>query len=123
MVTTPNAELAYKVLDHIDAHPDSWDQSSWVCGTTACFAGWAVRLSGATIDGQGGSDGEVVDGPPELVGLTVEEAAYEALGIDVETSGWTVASYTEWLFHDRHTRNDLGRRVAEIFGPRPAATS
>jgi hypothetical protein len=47
---TPNAELAYKVLDHIDAHPQQWRQGWWFteldCGTAACFAGWACVLSG-----------------------------------------------------------------------------
>lgn len=35
--TKPNAELAYAVLDQIDAHPETWDQGDWDCGTTACF--------------------------------------------------------------------------------------
>lgn len=48
-------ELAQKVLDHVEAHPDQHDQSIWVdnpapdatslCNTTACLAGWAVLLN------------------------------------------------------------------------------
>lgn len=52
---TPNAELAYRTLDQIDASPEHWRQSSWVCGTSYCFGGWAVVLSG----GQLNEDGEV----------------------------------------------------------------
>jgi hypothetical protein len=49
-MAAPNATLAYRVLDHIDADPDRHDQNVWVertdCGTVACFAGWVVLLSG-----------------------------------------------------------------------------
>lgn len=50
-------ELAQKVLDHVEAHPEQHDNSIWVntgqttveqgslCGTTACLAGWAVLLN------------------------------------------------------------------------------
>lgn len=107
---TPNAALAYAVLDQIDAHPDSWNQEIWDCGTTACFAGWAVRLSGGTSDGS-----EVVAGPAELVGEHVEYAAYKALGI----GEFHNACQDEWLFDADNDREDLGHLVAEIFGPRP----
>jgi hypothetical protein len=109
---TPNAELAYKVLDHIDAHPETWDQATWDCGTTACFAGWALRLSG------GYSENDVVYGPPSLAGMTVERAAYKVLRIDEASSGPDA-----WLFDQDNTREDLGRLVAEIFGPRPESAS
>lgn len=35
-----------KVLDQITQHPETWDQYTWHCGTTHCFAGWAQILSG-----------------------------------------------------------------------------
>ena len=35
-----------RVLDQIEQHPDTWDQSQWHCGSTHCFAGWAQLLSG-----------------------------------------------------------------------------
>ena len=37
-----------RVLDQIEQHPDTWDQSQWHCGSTHCFAGWAQLLSGKT---------------------------------------------------------------------------
>ena len=54
--SAPNAELAYRVLDHIDANPQQWDQGRWIgqaeCGTVACFASsllfclWIVSANG-----------------------------------------------------------------------------
>jgi len=45
-----NQELAKKVLDHILAHPEEHDQSTWgikaECGTVACIAGWTCILAG-----------------------------------------------------------------------------
>lgn len=34
-----------KVLTQIKAHPETWTQRSWECGTSACFCGWARRFS------------------------------------------------------------------------------
>jgi hypothetical protein len=115
-VTAPNAELAYRVLDRIDADPKVWDQSVWSCGTTACFAGHAVLLSGGILDGS-----DVVDGPEDLVGHQVEQAAYRALGID-EDRAW-LGDDRDWLFAQTNDRATLGRFVAEIFGPRPERAS
>lgn len=45
-----NTDLALDVWEQIKATPDKWNQNSWRrfddCGTTMCFAGWAVQLSG-----------------------------------------------------------------------------
>lgn len=111
--TTPNAALAYRVLDQIDADPKSWNQGTWDCGTAACFAGWAVRLSGGkSLDRD--NDTYVVEGPDEIVGLPVDEAAVELLRHTCELPGLRGD-----LFAGSNTRADLGRLVAEIFGPRP----
>lgn len=53
-MTTPNVPLMLKVLEHITAHPDEHDQHTWAtraphCGTTYCFAGWAVVLTGHDV--------------------------------------------------------------------------
>jgi len=49
-----NAPLMFKTLDHIDAHPDEYNQGEWAtkgpCGTVACFAGTAVMLAGHEFD-------------------------------------------------------------------------
>ncbi len=118
--TKPNAELAYAVLDHIDAHPESWNQGKWWCGTGGCFAGWACALSGENpvhADYSWLAGGiHVSDRAAELLGFDDEEqmwnATYEALGEpdDEDMIG---------LFHGANTRADLGRIVEALFGPRP----
>lgn len=114
-MSKPNAELAYAVLDQIDAHPETWNQGIWDCGTAACFAGWAVRLSGGrslNID----METRVISGPEHIVGLPVEEAAEELLGYS------QLGDIDDDLFDGCNTRERLGLLVAEIFGPRPGGT-
>lgn len=38
-------DLAYATLDYIREHPGEWDQTTWICGATACFAGHALVLA------------------------------------------------------------------------------
>lgn len=118
-MTTPNAELAYKVLDHIDAHPEQWQQDLYIgkteCGTVACFAGWTVLLSGGVPHHWSGRSDDVTaevifDGNEE----SVSYRAQLLLGAD----RWV----REDLFDVYNTREDLGRLVEEIFGPRPKPT-
>jgi hypothetical protein len=117
-VTTPNAELAYRVLDRIDAEPYRWIQGDWAtetdCGTAYCFAGWAVVLAGREPVWDYGecsyvADDRGVDEGTQFIG----DAAREALGVEDTGS----------LFDGFNTREDLGRIVAEIFGPRPDAAA
>ncbi len=116
---TPNAELAYRILDQIDADPESWRQSYWFtltdCGTAGCLAGWACMLSGDKASPYGDltvgdtfAFVETADGQR----VHAEDRAMELLGIELDDA------YR--LFSDTNTREDLGRLVAEIFGPRPA---
>lgn len=48
-----NDVLIDKVMDYLREHPKEWDQRYWVestpCGTTACFAGHTMLLSGYTV--------------------------------------------------------------------------
>lgn len=46
-----NIGLMKRVLDQIETHPETHDQSRWVntCRTMACVAGWASILSGDEI--------------------------------------------------------------------------
>lgn len=45
-----NREHYQQVLDQITAHPETWNQSLWHCGTTHCFAGWAQLLAGLPVN-------------------------------------------------------------------------
>lgn len=116
----PNAQLAYMVLDHIDAHPEQWQQGQWIgnaeCGTVGCFAGWAVLLSGGHLDSESG----LVTGLEGMDGLEVWEASDALLNIGPD------------YLNDRdlpdpydglRNRESLGQAVAEIFGPRPVVES
>jgi hypothetical protein len=128
-MTKPNAELAYRVLDHIDAHPEQWNQGRWIgkseCQTVGCFAGWAVLLSGA----------EPIDFGSDWMdnGLTY------TTGVEFEGESWTVSQLAQrllradrWLdegydderdlFDGDNTREVLGHLVAEIFGLRPVGS-
>jgi hypothetical protein len=121
----PNAELAWRVLDHIDAHPEQWNQGLYIgkaeCGTVGCFAGWTVLLSGAQPI-YGATTGYQtayieVDGRFKHVG----DYAEELLGV----SRWAdEGTDEEWdLFHEGNTREDLERLVGQMFGPRPTAST
>lgn len=133
-MTGPNTPLAYLVLDHIDAHPDSWDQADWGrkndCGTRACFAGWAVLLAGgeAQADSTGNWATVTVEGKTFH---SIRTAAMLVLGIedDEVPSTRRLCSCCDdvddscGLFDGTNTRVALGRFVEELFGPRPAVTS
>jgi hypothetical protein len=117
--TTPNAELAYRVLDHIDANPSKHDQRHW-CGTAQCFAGWAVELAGerpisreepyVLVDGQ---EIHVGHRAAQLLGFRSEEALNQAAFNEIGE----VDEYE--LFSSNNTREDLGSIVEAAFGPRP----
>lgn len=127
-MTAPNAALAYQVLDHIDAHPESWDQKRWWCGTSGCFAGWTVELSGEQINGIS----QVRTGPGVFDVVHVGERAAQLLGFDGEAeldkAAWAALGKPDLesldadefeLFSALNTRSDLGRIVKAVFGPRP----
>lgn len=126
----PNAELAYKVLDHIDAHPDQWDQDVWWtdqhyagCGSAGCFAGWAVVLSGGRIEFDGFNS--IITGLAELDGAHVSDAAAQLLNADPYTADPDGGrdGCDLYLFSGGNDRTDLGRAVELIFGPRPGDAS
>jgi hypothetical protein len=45
-----NIENLKRVVAHIEAHPETWNQSEWHCGTTHCLAGHAQIISGKKPD-------------------------------------------------------------------------
>lgn len=122
MVNAPNAELAYKVLDlalansaHLDM--DQWssglvdlsDLTAQGCGTTACYAGWTAAHAGYKVH----ISGNLYDASGDHAASSVETFAARLLGITDEQA--------DDLFYV--DEDDLPDAVAEIFGPRPAATS
>ena len=119
--TTPNAKLAYQVLDRIDADPSGHMQDIWIatasCGTVACFAGWACLLSG--------DQAEYEEDEPEAEEVRIAgsvEISYiptrAARLLGITPDGGTRTGYR--LFEPHHDRETLGDIVEEIFGPRPA---
>lgn len=122
----PNVELLRRVLAHIEAHPEQWDQLSYRalvdCGTAYCFAGHVVGLTGgrwsAPIGAEDADDDD--DELPPLedcvdVGDVIQHVSYYAqnqLGI---TSG-----QADELFSPGNTLDDLRRIVGRICGDREA---
>jgi hypothetical protein len=106
------------VLDHIDAHPESWDQDTYgtcttdpeqtptSCNTAACIAGWTVVLASPLplyfderdgylrIDNRGNYYIGVPEEAAELLDLPQNRAYYR----DYDEAG---------LFHTSNTREDL----------------
>lgn len=127
-MTTPNAELAYQVLDHIDDHPEQWRQDLYIgkseCGTVACFAGWTVLLSGDAPVYDGDRD-YVIRGLPTTAAVRVGHGETTTVShraqVLLRAGRWVREGYEDEadLFDQYNTREDLGRLVAEIFGPRP----
>lgn len=125
-MTTPNAELAYKVLDHIDAHPEQWNQGVYIgkaeCGTVACFAGWACLLSGE--EPRFPDDRPLTDMllRPSGAWTLVPERAEVLLGIERfvdELEDPEDPDDDVDLFAANNSREWLGVLVEHLFGPRP----
>lgn len=116
-----NVPLLEKVMAHIEAHPEEWNQDMWVtlpgsesailaklegrtyCGTAYCFAGHVVHMAGYDFhDPEKGGHFVTVDGGARL---TSEVAACE-LGLDPEDA-------TD-LFWASNTLEDLQRHVKRL---------
>jgi hypothetical protein len=109
-----NASLLRRTLQYIKEHPEKHNQSYWFargdCGTTACFAGTAARLSGY-----------------KPYWLTLESTEYavhddaefpSAENISVEILGQQLLELSsgeaDRLFHGDNTLTDLERIVDGI---------
>ena len=108
---TPNLPLLRKVLDHIDAHPDEWNQSMWAteteCGTAYCVAGHAVAMTEGVIFDEFGY------GPAESLCWT--DGAQKALGV-TDDEGLS-------LFYAGNTRADVQRAAERIAAADDAAAA
>lgn len=79
-----NVPLLRKTMEHIEAHPEEHDQCWWArredCGTTYCFAGWAVMLG----------DPSAVPQYAYLPGVGERKSRYEANCLtDGRSIAWT----------------------------------
>ena len=67
--------LLKAAVNQILAHPETWNQSSWHCGTQHCIAGWCQILAGRPQNS-----------------ATVADEAMDDLGISVTERAWLFAS-------------------------------
>lgn len=106
MLPIPNVPLLNKVREHIEDHPEEWDQYVWrsACGTTYCFAGLAALFDGAEwAAGPGG--GLVVTSPDGEE--CVASRAQRALGL--------TADEAQRLFETNNKIGDIDRHLAAIY--------
>lgn len=109
--TTVNAALLRQTLDYIKTHPEQWEQSTWraeeLCGTVACFAGWACALNGDMFDP---SEWDLVltDANGKPVDSMIERRAEEILGLTEDQA--------DDLFGAYRTLDELEQIVAELCG-------
>lgn len=124
----PNAELAYKILDDIDAHPEEWLQEVFVLRSEdfpirGCFAWLTCKSAGDSPYWETDLDStsskvRTAGGGVEYIGVRAEDLLRASRFLDdddIDPDG--EGPYD--LFGMRNTREDLGRLVETIFGPRP----
>lgn len=141
-MSKPNVELLRRTLDYIKTHPNEWDQDRWVtktdCGTSYCFAGWALALSGLTIHAEQFDEPAVEVGPlnkalPEEYRyspgpwphISVRHAAERLLGLSesyLRADDDELYSAADVLFHPDNSLDDLREYVAELCGDAVEAT-
>lgn len=117
----PNLPLLRKVLDHIDAHPEEWNQAQFApqvgdCKTTYCVAGHAVAMTQGVIPATVVIAGCYAVAPADRSG-DWEQAGREALGLTrPEASA---------MFYGSMTPGDYGvgtcREAVQVIAERIAA--
>jgi hypothetical protein len=108
-----NLPLLQKALDHIEAHPEEWDQESWgrqtACGTTACLAGHIALMDGWTPVRYGLQFGDWVHVEKNGVRQTAGDAAEESLGVPDVSVYDSNNEYVGYLWSGINGRADLWR--------------
>lgn len=113
---TPNVPLLRQTLAYIEAHPEEWNQTTWRCGTSACFAGHAAILDGgawadeesACVTARADDLPDDVFGAAIALRVLVEDRAQRILGLTDRQA--------DYLFDAHNGLNDLRRQVAELTG-------
>lgn len=148
-MTTVNKELLKRTLQHIETHPDEWAQERWVtktdCGTSYCFAGWALTLAGVPIHSsqlnppvveinklhhalaqRGASVTVDPDNYWTNTHMTVRDAAEVLLGIqerDLHSDDGYLHAAADILFEADNSLDDLREYVAELCATTETAAS
>ena len=67
-----NVALLEATMQQVLDHPETHDQASWDCGSSACFIGWAFRLAGQDINVVSGHTrfNDYIGASAELLGLS-----------------------------------------------------
>jgi hypothetical protein len=110
-----NEKLIACVLRHIEANPDEYDQNTWCslrdaahdqsyCGTTACFAGWAVLLSRDVSEWAAPRQHDIRHEAQRLLGLTDYEAGTLFSGVSGDDPVYNLGVVKERLRTIRRQR-------------------
>lgn len=107
-----NVPLLQKALDHVEAHPEEWDQESWgrqtPCGTTACLAGHIALMDGWTPVLRT-PFGDWIYVEKNGVRQTAGDAAAESLGVSDVSAYGSNHEYVGYLWSGINSRVDLWR--------------
>lgn len=112
-----NVPLLQQTLGYIEAHPQTWEQRTYRCGTGMCFAGWASELAGGkwlTSDPDDDYAEYLLAEPGEpfaqerqgTLTVSVESRARRVLGLDEEQA--------DDLFYGYNNRDDMRSIVAGL---------
>lgn len=99
-----NIELLEKTMQHIETHPEDWNQETWRCGTGMCFAGHAATLAGrewASENPDGDNSMMILAKPDEFDSASFEETYSH------KTGRWTTTDRKVVLVEDV-ARSELG---------------
>ena len=98
--------LARKTLEHIEAHPEEWNQGDWICESGMCYAGHAAHLAGAELVGALATFTAYAFGPESERGIHVSDYARRVLGLgDGEA---------QRMFYGENTLEDLRGMVESL---------
>lgn len=117
-----NTKLLRDTLLHIALRPEEWDQDHWVCGTSACFAGHAVALSGIELafDDDAIGPWKIPTKLADRMGLgpgdwsNVNHVAAALIGIEPYPDRFSERDGAGHLFSPKNSLTDLRRIVDEL---------